>query len=504
MTERDALGSVALVGAGPGDAALLTLRAAELLSSADVVVCDRLVGDGVRALIPSRARIIDVGKQRGGGTAQAAIHRILLREARTGRRVVRLKGGDPFVFGRGGEEALALREAGIDVEIVPGISAALAAPALAGIPVTHRGLAASVCVLTAEEAAGPRTDWRAAATADTVVLLMGIGGLADAVRALIAAGKDARTPAAIVQHAGRPEQRVVRTPLERLAAAASRQQIASPATIVIGPTAVLELPTRTLTIGPLAGRRLLITRPEEQAETLAERVRAAGGHPIVAPAIRIGSAPAGPIARSMQVLANGEADWVVFTSANGVTETMRAVRAMGADARLFAGTSIAVIGPATADRLSEHGLDADLIAAPATVEGLARAFPRGAGTAVLLRADLADRSLGAAIARKGWFPIEATAYRITDAPRWNRATIAALREGVDAVLLASAGTAAATARQLARAGLEPADLPAICIGHVCARGARDAGFPVLATATEPSLDSLIDATARAFRRRRRS
>lgn len=497
-------GRVALVGAGPGDAAYLTLRALEVLREAEVVLIDRLVADGVRAHLPATARIVEVGKQRGGGTAQAAIVRRLVREARAGRRVVRLKGGDPYVFGRGGEEALALAEAGITVELVPGISAALAAPALAGIPVTHRGLAASVCVLTAEESAGARTDWRAAAAADTVVLLMGVDGLEQAAVALIAAGKDPSTPAAIVQEAGRARQRVLRAPLRAIASRAQRSRVEPPATIVIGPTVALDLetvrPAATGRGAPLAGRRILVTRAEPQAEALAARIRDAGGEPVLEPAIRIVPGPVGPLRRALAPLADGSFDWIVWTSANGVDATFEALRAQGLDARALAGCSIAVIGPATADRVRAHGLEPDLLAAPATSAGLAKRFPRGAGSVLLPRADLADAGLATAIAAKGWLPLEVVAYRIADAPRWPRAVVDAVRAGrLDLVLFASAGTAHATARQLHRARLEPSILPAACIGPVCAQGAVDAGFEVRATATEPTLEALVAAAVRALR-----
>jgi len=495
--------SVALVGAGPGDPNLLTLRALELLRAADVVLCDRLVSDAVRARIPATARIIDVGKSRGAGTSQTAIVRILLREARAGRRVVRLKGGDPFVFGRGGEEALALREAGFEVEIVPGISAALAAPALAGIPVTHRGLATSVCILTAEELRGARTDWRAAAAADTVALLMGVSGLGDATAALIAAGKDPATPAAIVADAALPTQRVLRASLQTLAARATKARIAPPATVVIGPTAALEVATRReVATAPLHGRRLLVTRAGHQADALADRIRDAGGEPVLAPAIRIVPGPAAPMRQGLDALERGELDWIVFTSANGVDAVFDALAARGLDARTFAGTSIATIGPATADRMRAHGIEPELIAQPATGVGLARMFPRGAGSVLLPRADLADPSLAEAIRRRGWHAIEVVAYRIVDAPRWSQPVVRAISEGrIDLVLFASAATAQATARQFARARLDPATLPAVCIGEMCATGTDASGFPVAAIAREPSLDALVVAAANAVARR---
>jgi uroporphyrinogen III methyltransferase/synthase len=498
VTARDR-GWVAIVGAGPGDPGLLTQRALELLRTAEVVLCDRLVSAGVRALIPRSARIVEVGKARGSGAAQRDIERLLVSAARAGHRVVRLKGGDPFVFGRGSEEAAALAAAGIALEVVPGVSAAFAGPASAGIPVTHRGVAASVCVLTAEEARGPRTDWRAAAAADTVVILMGLDALDTAVRALVAAGKASSTPVAVVQDATLPTQQVVTGTLATIARIAAEAHIRPPATVIVGPTVDLAVAGSRVAAGALDGRRILVTRAAHQADALADRLRALGAEPIVAPAIRIAAAPAAPMRRALDHVVHDEIDWIGFTSANGVTTVLDAIEARGLDARTLAGTSIAAIGRATADALRARGLVADLVADPATSAGLAAAFPRGTGTVLLPRADRADAALAAALARKGWHPIEVVAYRIVDAPRWPRATVAAIRAGVDIVVFASAETAHATARQLARAGIEPGSIPAVCIGPVCARGARAAGFKVRGTASEASLDALVDAAVRALR-----
>lgn len=236
-------GKVALVGAGPGDPGLLTLRASELLSQADVVLYDRLVGPAVLALIPARTERIYVGKVPGAGraTAQAKIERLMLERACRGELVVRLKGGDPFVFGRGGEEALACRRAGVPFEVVPGVSSAIAAPAYAGIPVTQRGLAQSFAVFTAhaeDPSAGPAFA-PAAAGVDTLVFLMGMAGLAGLAHSLISAGRDPEEPAAIVSHATLPAQRVVRATLSGLAEAAAAAKLSPPAVVVVGKVAAL-------------------------------------------------------------------------------------------------------------------------------------------------------------------------------------------------------------------------------------------------------------------------
>jgi uroporphyrin-III C-methyltransferase len=230
-------GTVYLVGAGPGDPKLLTLRGAEVLQHADVVVYDRLIPHALLDLAPRRAEMVDAGKEPGApGMDQDAINRTLVERALAGADVVRLKGGDPFVFGRGGEEALACARAGVPFEIVPGVSAAIAAPALAGIPVTHRGAATSFAVLTATVAGGDANDLRAAATAvDTLVVLMAAGRLAAVCDEVIAAGRAPSTPAAVVERAGTGAQRSVVATLETIAEEASLAEIEAPATLVIGP-----------------------------------------------------------------------------------------------------------------------------------------------------------------------------------------------------------------------------------------------------------------------------
>jgi len=232
--------TVALVGAGPGDRGLLTLRGAELLGAAEVVLYDRLIGPDLLELAPEGAELIDVGKGSGQSARQADINALLLAHGRTGRRVVRLKGGDPFVFGRGGEEAEVLRQAGIDVEIVPGVTSALAAPAAAGIPVTHRTVSTSVTVVTGHAAAPgtPGVDWAALARAGgTLVVLMGMGRRAEIVQELLAAGRPIDEPVAVVRWGTTADQEVVRTTLAGLPDVA----LGAPATIVIGPVAALDV-----------------------------------------------------------------------------------------------------------------------------------------------------------------------------------------------------------------------------------------------------------------------
>jgi uroporphyrin-III C-methyltransferase len=235
----NALGRIALVGAGPGDPELLTVRAAKLLATADVVVHDALVGDGVLALVPPTAELIDVGKRPGRPVPQELISTLLVELAQSGRDVVRLKGGDPYVFGRGGEEAQALIDAGVEFEVVPGITSAVAAPAAAGIPVTHRGVSAAVTVVTGHRRHGePDVDWRSLAkVGGTIVVLMGVAQRGAIAAELIAGGLDPTTPVAAVRSATTPDEVIGRARLDELAA----MPIEAPAVIVIGAVAAMQL-----------------------------------------------------------------------------------------------------------------------------------------------------------------------------------------------------------------------------------------------------------------------
>jgi uroporphyrinogen III methyltransferase/synthase len=359
---------VYLVGAGPGDPGLLTARALELIASADVILHDRLIPhtalDGARA----DAELIYVGKEGGGPSMpQAEIDRLLIARARADRDVVRLKGGDPFVFGRGGEEALALKEAGIPFEVVPGVTAGVAAPAFAGIPVTHRDLASAVAFVTGHEDPGkPESalDWDALARfPGTLVLYMGVRALPAIAERLIAAGRPADEPAAVVERGTLPGQRTVLATLANIAAQASEAGLRAPAVTVIGPVAALRERLAWLEARPLHGRTVAVTRARAQASALAVRLRALGAEVIEAPAIRTVAIPA-----DLPDLA--AYDLLCLTSPTGVRELFARIR----DARELAGVKIAAIGPGTAAALAEHGIVADIVPERSVAEGLAEAL----------------------------------------------------------------------------------------------------------------------------------
>lgn len=337
-----ARGRVYLVGAGPGDPELMTLKAKRLLSEADVVLFDRLLDP--RMLEGVKGELIDVGKSAGAHKLdQEGINRLLIEKAKEGNFVVRLKGGDPYLFGRGGEEALALRERGIPVEVVPGVTSAVAAPELAGIPVTHRGVVSAFTVVTGHEEPGKDSplDWRAVARlGGTLVVLMGVSRLEKNVELLIAGGRSPETPAAVVEKGGWPDQRLVTGTLGDIAQKAQKAKVDPPAILVVGDVVRLS--------EQLASKRIAILRPEAQQEEAAKIAEAYGFQPVVAPAIALAQR-----ALPEDLMKRIEsAECVAFTSANGVEMAMKVEGVRSCLEKKL----VVAIGPKTEAALTRHGL----------------------------------------------------------------------------------------------------------------------------------------------------
>jgi uroporphyrinogen III methyltransferase / synthase len=378
----DAAGHVALVGAGPGDPGLLTARALELIARADVIVYDRLVPPGALDGARPDAELVYAGKQAGAAAKpQEQINELLVERARAGRLVVRLKGGDPFVFGRGGEEAQALREAGVEFEVVPGVTAGVAAPAYAGIPVTHRDAASAVAFVTGHEDPGkddPALDWEALARfPGTLVLYMGVSRLEEIAQRLVAAGRDPAEPAAVVERGTQPAQRTVTGTLAEIGRRAQEEGVRPPAVTVVGPVAGLRERLAWLERRPLHGRRVAVTRARAQASELAARLRALGADVVEAPAIRIQPLPFDPPDLSAYDLA-------CFTSPNGVRVLFERIPD---DARALAGTTVAAIGPGTAQALRDRGIEPDVVPQRSVAEALLEALEGvGATNALVARA----------------------------------------------------------------------------------------------------------------------
>ena len=371
-------GTVYLVGAGPGDPGLMTRRALGLVAAADAVLYDRLTPREALAGARPDAELRDVGKRAGEPSpSQEEIHALLVELARGGRSVVRLKGGDPFVFGRGGEEAQALATAGVPFEVVPGVTAGVAAPAYAGVPVTHRDEASAVALVTGhEDPDKPESslDWSAlAAFPGTVVLYMGVANLAAIAARLVAAGRPAREPVAVVERGTLPSQRTVTATLADVADRAAEAGIRAPAVIAVGEVARLREELAWLERRPLFGRRVVVTRARAQASELADRLATLGAEVVEAPAIRIDPRPvAGAVAAALEEI--GEYALVALTSPNGARLLLDALAATGRDARALAGASVAAIGPATARALSEGGIRADVVPDRSIAEALVDAL----------------------------------------------------------------------------------------------------------------------------------
>jgi uroporphyrinogen III methyltransferase / synthase len=478
--------TVYLVGAGPGDPGLLTVRGAEVLRTADVVVHDRLADAGLLDLAPAAARRLDVGKAPGGPVRQEEINELLISEARAGRRVVRLKGGDPFVFGRGGEEAQALQAAGVPFEVVPGVTSAVAVPAYAGVPVTHRGLATSFTVVTghSRHAIDRDTDWDALARAGgTIVVLMGVAHRGEIAARLIAGGLPGDTPVLGVHWGTRPEQQSVRVRLDQL----GETPLEPPVTLVIGPVAGLDL--SWYEARPLFGRRVVVTRARTQASVLSERLRDLGARPIEVPTIEFAPPADGGagLKRAATALAEDRYEWVVFTSANAVEALMEHIP----DARSMGSTSIAAVGPATASALERYRLIPDLVPDHQLAEGLVEAFPDppGAGVSVLFpRAAEGREVLVHGLSEAGWEVDLVEAYRTVPAVPSGQ-LITAVAEA-DAACFTSSSTVTGFLSAFGLAAVPPV---VVCIGPVTAATAHDTGVRVAAVASTHTIDGLVAA-----------
>ena len=508
------IGKVYLVGAGPGDPKLITVRGLEALRKADAVVYDRLAGPRLLKEIKPGADVIYVGKRSERHTMkQEDINRLLVELALQGKTVVRLKGGDPCVFGRVGEEAEALAAHGISFDIIPGVTSATGVPAYAGIPLTHRDLASSFAVVTGyenPEKAEMNVDWARLATAvDTLVFLMGVSKIDRICRELIAHGRPASTPVAIIRWGTRAAQRTLVGSLADMPDRVRQTGFKPPAVIVVGDVVRLRDTMNWHERKPLFGRRVLVTRSAAQSGELAGRIDELGGEPVEWPAIALREPqdPAAAAALDAALARLDDYDWAVFTSVNGVDFFFRRLRRLGLDIRRMAGAKIAAVGPKTADALAERGIRADLVPESRyQAEGLLDALlPHLApGQHVLLpRGDLARDVLPEALASRGIRVTEAVVYENVPGGR-DAADIAdQLEKGaVHAATFTSASTVHNLCDALERAAGKPAgelmkNTRVVCIGPITAEAAIKRGLAVAAVARESTLDGLVEATAEA-------
>jgi uroporphyrinogen III methyltransferase / synthase len=484
-------GRVYLVGAGPGDPGLLTARALELIAVADTVLYDRLIPAAALQAARADAELLFVGKEGGGESVpQEQTEALMVARAQAGNLVVRLKGGDPFVFGRGGEEALALRTASIPYEVVPGVSAGLAAPAYAGIPLTHRGLASAVALVTGRtrDDGEAGLDWPAlAAFPGTLVFYMAVGRLSEIADSLIAGGRPASQPAAIVEAGTLPGQRTIAGTLATIAERARAEDVRAPATTVIGPVAALAEELAWLPVRPLSGLTVAVTRARSQASELARRLQALGASLVEAPIIRTVALPGPPLDPSPY-------DLVCVTSANGASVLFERLRADGRDARSLAGARVAAIGRATADALASHGILADIVPERAVAEGLVEALTDlapPARRALIARGREGRAVLGDALRASGT-EVDTLALYETVAEPLSKPALSAAR-AADYITFTSSSTVEFFLQAAGGdAGLSPATR-VVSIGPITSETLREHGLEPHVEAARHDVQGIVDA-----------
>jgi uroporphyrinogen III methyltransferase/synthase len=500
---------VYLVGAGPGDPGLITVKGRACLQRAEVVIYDYLANESLLEAAPSQAERIYVGKKAGAhAMSQEEINRLIVEKGR-GAVVVRLKGGDPFIFGRGGEEALALREAGIPFEVVPGVTSAVAVPAYAGIPLTHRDLTSSVAFVTGHEMPGKETSaihWDRLATAvGTLVFLMGVRNLEHITSQLTTCGRAPETPVAVIRWGTTPEQETVTGTLATIAEVAAAADISPPAIIVVGEVAALRQELNWFEGRPLFGKTILVTRAREQASDFRALLEERGARCLEFPTIEVAGPPTWePLDRALKSIDRYQ--WVIFTSVNGVRFLFQRLEALGEDVRALRGIRLAAIGPKTAAALEERGLRLDLVPseyrAEAVIDALGEAEIRGRRF-LLPRAAKARELLPEKLAEMGGEVEVVTAYETVRPSEKAEEVRRLLREGaIHCITFTSSST---VENFIAMVGDD--HLPSLlgkavvaCIGPITAETARKHGLTVEIIPDEYTIEALTAALVAHFQK----
>ncbi len=490
-------GTVYLVGAGPGDPGLMTLRGLEILRMADVIVCDRLASDSLLTEARSDARLIYVGKEAGKhALSQDQTNQLLADEASAGRSVCRLKGGDPYLFGRGGEEAAYLAERDIPFVVVPGISSAVAVPAYAGIPVTDRRFGSSVAIVTGHRAAGKDHDpvrWELLAkAADTVVVLMGMANLDAIRREFLRGGREGATPVAVIRWGTTGLQQTVVSDLANIAAEVERAGLKPPAILVVGEVVKLREQLSWFERRPLLGLRVLVTRPRHQASKLAELLRDEGAQPVVCSLIRI--EPVEADVDRLNGLFEQRWDWVLFTSANAIPCFGEQLRGAGLDWRALAGARLGAIGPGTSASLEALGLRVDFVPSRAVAESLAEELPGVSPTTRVLipRAAEAREAIVEMLRARGTLVEEIPVYRTVPDERSSSHVAELLRDAeIDVVTFTSSSAVRAMVDAIGSEALK--NVSVACIGPITAETAREHGMAVHVEAEEHTIPGLVAA-----------
>ncbi|MBI5582334.1 MAG: uroporphyrinogen-III C-methyltransferase [Deltaproteobacteria bacterium] len=497
------VGKVYLVGAGPGDPELLTLKGRRLLAEADVVVYDFLANAALLRHIPETSEKIYVGKKGGDHTlAQSGINQLIIDKAREGKKVVRLKGGDPFIFGRGGEEAEELVQAGIPFEVVPGVTSAIAVPAYAGIPLTHRRYNSSVALVTGheDEQKGPTgLDWKKLATGiETLVFLMGFKNLPRIIARLVDNGREPTTPAALIRWGTTPRQQTVTGTLDDIVDKAEAAGLGPPSIFVVGPVVALREQLSWFERLPLFGRTVVVTRTRDQASDLVQQLAPLGAECLEFPTIRL----VPPVSweeldRAIREIESFQ--WIVFTSPNGVRAFLSRLGTLQKDVRCLKGIRLAVIGPATAAALREWHLLPDLVPEKFQAEFILESLAAAglAGQRVLIpRAETAREILPAGLRNLGAEVRVATAYRTIPEEAEKPLLLGRLREGsVDCLTFTSSSTVvnflALFDRSEILSLLKPVTVA--CIGPITARTALDNGLAVQVIPEAYTIAGLVEA-----------
>lgn len=510
-------GIVYLVGAGPGDPGLLTLKGRECLLRADVVVYDYLANPRLLQLVPIKSKRIYVGKKGSSHSVeQVQINALLVKEACKGKVVVRLKGGDPFIFGRGGEEALALKCAGVNFEIVPGVTSAIAVPAYAGIPLTHRDYTSIVAFVTGHEkdqAAPMSPDWSALAKIGTIVFLMSFGNLAFIVEKLISCGKLATTPVEVIEWGTLPKQRRVSGTLSNIVSRVKAKAIRPPTIVVVGDVAQLSNELSWFDQKPLFGKRILVTRSRHQISEIADRLEMDGAEVLEVPTIEFCPPTSwknldraiGNVGQNLK-----KYSWILFTSANGVTSFFERLKKKGCDVRALSSSKVGAIGAVTASVIASYGIHPDLVAKEFRSEGLIKALTEHskkgsrlkAQNILIVRAKETREMVGGILKKAGAKVDEVEAYQMT-LPKKNAPLLKDVLKGkLDLVVFASSNTARnyLELARIAKVEKLAKQIPVACIGPITRKSAEQMGLNVVIQPKQSTMPDLVEAIVDFFKK----
>lgn len=494
-------GKVYIIGVGPGDYKLITLKAIECIKKSDVIVYDRLISSKILDYAKEGAELIYVGKKPDcHAVPQEGINSILVEKALEGKTVARVKGGDPFVFGRGGEEAESLYEKGIDFEIIPGITSAIAVPEYAGIPVTHRDYASSLHIITGHERPDKDSssiNYEALSKLEgTLVFLMGVRNIENICKNLIKYKKDKLTPAAVIERGTTADQRVLKGTLGDIAEKVKAEGVRSPAVTIIGDVVDLQSKLSWFPRGRLAGKRVLVTRAREQASVLVEKIEEMGGEAIEFPTIRIAEpddySHFDSVLKSIQSF-----KWIVFTSVNGVKLFFKRMRSKGIDIRGLSGVKVCAVGQATKAELNNLGLLVDYMPEKYTTDSLLKGMLELAkpGEKLLLaRADIANPVLSEELKKQGIQVEDLTVYRTVPESSGREEIVSMLNKGkIDFITFTSSSTVRNFVSSIGQDSLEKVSAAkVVCIGPVTANTAEEMGINVSAVANVYTIDGLVE------------